>query len=147
MNKKDGTAPKRSNLGRTPKKDPATNNYMVRLNSEDNARFLTLFEQSGMRTKAHFIVARIFNKEFKVININKAAVDYYTRLTSLYSQFRAIGVNYNQVVKVLNSNFTEKKALAFLYRLEKQTMELVALNRQIIELTKEFEQEWLQKLM
>ena len=54
-------------------------------------------------------------------------------------------LNYNQVVKVLNSNFTEKKALAFLYRLEKQTMELVALNRQIIELTKEFEQEWLQK--
>jgi hypothetical protein len=49
------------------------------------------------------------------------------------------------VVKVLNSNFTEKKALAFLYRLEKQTMGLVALNRQIIELTKEFEQKWLQK--
>ena len=118
---------------------------MVRLNSEDNARFLTLFEQSGMRTKAHFIVARIFNKEFKVININKSAVDYYTRLTSLYSQFRAVGVNYNQVVKALNSNFTEKKALAFLYRLEKQTMELVALNKQIIELTKEFEQKWLQK--
>ena len=145
MNKKDETAPKRSNLGRIPMKDPATNNYMVRFNSEDNARFLTLFEHSGMRTKAHFIVARIFNKEFKVININKAAVDYYTRLTSLYSQFRAIGVNYNQVVKVLNSNFTEKKALAFLYRLEKQTMELVALNRQIIELTKEFEQKWLRK--
>lgn len=145
MKKKNETAPKRSNLGRIPKNDPATNNYMVRLNSEDNARFLTLFEQSGMRTKAHFIVARIFNKEFKVININKAAVDYYTRLTSLYSQFRAIGVNYNQVVKALNSNFTEKKALAFLYRLEKQTMELVALNRQIIELTKEFEQKWLQK--
>lgn len=145
MKKKDETAPKRSNLGRIPKKDPATNNYMVRLNSEDNARFLTLFEQSGMRTKAHFIVARIFNKEFKVISINKAAVDYYTRLTSLYSQFRAIGVNYNQVVKALNSNFTEKKALAFLYRLEKQTMELVALNRQIIELTKEFEHKWLQK--
>ncbi len=145
MKKKNETAPKRSNLGRIPKNDPATNNYMVRLNSEDKARFLTLFEQSGMRTKAHFIVARIFNKEFKVININKAAVDYYTRLTSLYSQFRAIGVNYNQVVKALNSNFTEKKALAFLYRLEKQTIELVALNRQIIELTKEFEQKWLQK--
>jgi len=55
---------------------------MVRLNSEDNARFLTLFEQSAMHTKVHFILDRIFNKELQVININKASVDYYTRLTS-----------------------------------------------------------------
>ena len=69
MNKKKETAPKRSNLGRIPKKDPATNNYMVRLNSEDNARVLTFFEQSVMHTKAHFILAKIFNKEFKMISV------------------------------------------------------------------------------
>ena len=39
---------------------------------------------------------------FKVIKIDKAAVEYYTRLTALYSQFRGIAVNYNQVVKALN---------------------------------------------
>jgi len=49
------------------------------------------------------------------------------------------------VVKALNSNFTEKKALAFLYKLEKYTLELVALNKQIIALSKEFEEQWLQK--
>ena len=51
----------------------------------------------------------------------------------------------NQVVKALNTNFSEKKALAFLYKLEKVTMELADLNRQIIELTREFETRWLQR--
>ena len=65
--------------------------------------------------------------------------------TYLYSQYRGIAVNYNQVVKALNTNFSEKKALAFLYKLEKATMELADLNRQIIELTREFETRWLQR--
>lgn len=98
-----------------------------------------------MRTKAHFITARIFGEPFKVIKIDKAAVEYYTWLTALYSQYRGIAVNYNQVVKALNTNFSEKKALAFLYKLEKATMELADLNRQIIELTREFETRWLQR--
>jgi len=80
-----------------------------------------------------------------VIKIDKGAVDYYTRLTTFYAQFRGIGVNYNQLIKALNANFTEKKALAFLYKLENETKELVALNRQIIKLTEEFEQKWLRK--
>ena len=76
--------------------------------------------------------------------IDKGAVDYYTRLTSFYAQYRAIGVNYNQVVKALNSNFSEQKALAYLYKLEKATIELVKLNHDIIELTRDFELKWLQ---
>jgi hypothetical protein len=49
------------------------------------------------------------------------------------------------VVKELHSNFSEKKALAFLYKLERLTVELVETNQKIIELTKEFEKKWLQK--
>ncbi|GHT08682.1 hypothetical protein FACS189432_04550 [Bacteroidia bacterium] len=48
------------------------------------------------------------------------------RLTTFHSQFRAIGVNYNQVVKHLKATFTEKMALAMLYKLEKATIELVS---------------------
>ena len=100
--------------GRYYKLDPAICRYQVRLNMRDNAKFLTLFEQSGMKTKSRFIVARIFNKEFTVHKINKSAIDYTIRLTSLYTQYRAIGVNYNQVLKILNSNFSEKRALSYL---------------------------------
>lgn len=52
---------------------------------------------------------------------------------------------HNQVVKALNSNFSEKKALAFLYKLEKATTELAVLNRQVIDLTNECRELWLPK--
>lgn len=130
------------NPGRKPKVNPAIFCYMVRLNALDNARFLSLFEQSGMKTKAQFIVSRIFNEEFKVLKIDKSAFDYYTRLTNFYGQFRAVGTNYNQVVKTLKTNFTEKKALAFLYKLEKETIKLVEISRKIEALTAEFKQKF-----
>lgn len=70
-------------------------------------------------------------------------MDYYMRLTTFHSQFRAIGVNYNQAVKSIKFAFEEKKALLLLLlllaKLEKSTLELVVLNRQVIDLTQEFE--------
>ena len=57
----------------------------------------------------------------------------------MFSQFRSIGILYNQTVKELHSNFSEKKALALLYKLEHYTVELVKTNQQIIVLTKQFE--------
>ena len=47
------------------------------------------------------------------------------KLTTLYGQFRSVGVNYNQTVVAMKSNFTEKKAFAMLAKLEKLTLELV----------------------
>ena len=131
--------------GRKPKKDPCKHRYAISLNDVDNARFLSLFEASGMDVKAHFITATLFEKPVKVVKIDKAAMDYYMRLTTLHSQFRAIGVNYNQVTKALKTTFSQRTALAFLYKLEKATFELVATNQKIIQLTKEFETKWLQK--
>jgi hypothetical protein len=46
---------------------------------------------------------------------------------------------------MLYTNFTEKKAGAYLYRLEKQTMELSALAKKVIQLTEEFETNHLKK--
>lgn len=136
---------KRRKSGRIPKNDPAKRRHVFYLNQADEARFLSLFEQSGMDVMAHFITSCIFDKPIKVIKIDKGIQDYYMRLTTFFGQFRAIGVNYNQLVKSLNSNFSEKKALAFLYKLEQATIELAQLNRQIITLTNEFEQKYLIK--
>jgi hypothetical protein len=136
---------KQKQVGRKPKADPCRHRYSFNLNDSENAQFLSLFDSSGLKEKAHFITACVFNRELKVVKIDKAAMDYYMRLTTFHSQFRAIGNNYNQVTKAIKTVFTDKKALAFLYKLEKATQELVAVNRQIIQLTEEFEQRWLQK--
>ncbi len=136
---------KKHNGGRKQKANPRKHRYSFNLNNEDNARFLSLFEASGMEVKAHFITACVFEKPLKVIKIDKGTIDYYMRLTNFYGQFRAVGVNYNQVTKAIKNNFSEKKALAFLSQLEKATLELVAINKKVMDLTREFEGRWLQK--
>jgi len=140
------TEKKYQNLGgRKPKADPAVFRYSIRFNATEHNEFLSRFERSGINVKTHFIRACIFNRELKTVKIDKAAMDYYMRLTTFHSQFRAIGTNYNQVTKALKATFTEKKALAFLFKLEKATLELVNIYKQISDLTDEFERKYLQK--
>jgi len=125
-------------VGRKPKTDRCRHRLAINLNDADYAQFLTLFEASGLPDKARFITSCIFNRQLKVVKIDKATMDYYMRLTTFHAQFRAIGVNYNQVTKALKATYTEKKALAFLYKLEQATRELVSLQHKIITLTEEF---------
>lgn len=138
---------KRRNVGGKPSKpDKASHQVMVRFTDEEYARFLTMYEQSGVYAKAVFIKARVFGAEFRVLKVDKTLVDYYTRLSSLHAQYRAVGVNYNQTVKESKSRFSEKKAMALLFKLEKATVDLADLSRQILDLTHEFQQQWLPKL-
>jgi hypothetical protein len=47
----------------------------------------------------------LFEKQIKTVKVDLAAMDYYMRLTTLYGQFRAVGVNYNQIVKIVPQFF------------------------------------------
>lgn len=131
--------------GRNPKIDPSIHRHVFRLTEKENARLLSLYEASGMHNKAKFIISLLFEKEIKTIKIDKGTIDFYMRLTSFHSQFRSAGVNYNQVVKLLYRNFSEKKAAAYLYKLEKQTAEFATLCRKIILIAQEFEDKHLKK--
>ena len=131
--------------GRPPKNDPATNRISVNLSDVEYADFLTLYEKSGVHSKTSFIKARIFNESFRVVKIDGSLLEYTQLLSSLYNQYRSVGVNYNQTVSTLKSKFEERKALAMLYKLEQQTAELVLVSRQILALSQEFRRLWLQK--
>lgn len=122
--------------------NPKTHCVMVRFDDEEHARFLTMYEQSGEYAKAVFIKAMVFGEEFKVIRVDNSFPEYYAKLSDLHAQFRRIGVNYNQTVKELKSRFSEKKAMALLYKLEGITRELVAVSREVVALTQKFEREW-----
>ena len=103
---------KQNKGGRKAKTDPSIHRHVFRLTDEENAKLLSLFEASGMPNKAKFIISLLFNKEMKSVKIDKGTVDFYMRLTSFHSQFRSVGVNYNQIVKLLYKHFSEKKAAA-----------------------------------
>ena len=123
-------------VGRPLKKEKASHCCMVRFTDTEFARFLTLYEQSGVPNRAVFIKARVFDETFRVIKVDRSLLDYYQKLTTLYGQFRSVGVNYNQTVVALKSNFTEKKAFA---------LELAAVGGEIVHLTREFQEKWSQR--
>ena len=136
---------KKSKYGRNPKLNPKTHCVMVRFDDVEWNRFLMMYEESNVYAKAVFLKAHFFGQKFKVLKVDKTLVDYYTKLSDFHAQFRAVGTNYNQVVKELRLHFSEKKAMALLYKLEQHTVELVKLSRRIVELSREMEAKWSQK--
>ena len=77
-----------------------------------------------------------------MIKTDRGTLEYVAKLTQLHAQYRAIGVHYNQVVKELRTRFSERKALAMLYKLEKATMQLVEINSRIVALSEEFRRKY-----
>ena len=116
---------KRNRGGRNPKLDPATNRITVNFISKEYNEFLTKFERSGMTSKSAFIKARIFGEPFHVVTFDKSQHEYYAKLSDFHSQFRMVGNNYNKTLKELKTRFSERRAMALVYRLEKYMMQLV----------------------
>lgn len=87
----------------------------------------------------------LLRAEVRVLKVDKTLVDYYTKLSDFHAQFRGIGTNYNQVVKELRIHFSEKKAMALLYKLEKHTIDLVKLSQEIVELSRKMYARWEQQ--
>lgn len=104
---------KQNKGGRPTLDDPAKHRHVLYLNDRENVRFLSQWEQSGVTSKSRFIAARLFGEPFRVVKVDKSAVEYCARLTEFYAQFRAVAVNYNQVVKALHSNFPRKRHWLF----------------------------------
>ncbi len=130
---------KSSKYGRNPKLNPKTHCVMVRFDDVEWDRFLTMYEESQVYAKAVFLKAHFFGQKFKVLKVDKTLVDYCTKLSDFHAQFRAIGTNYNQVVKELRCHFSEQKAMALLYKLEQRTIDLVRVSREIAELSREMQ--------
>lgn len=138
---KEQKAP-RGQRGTTRENDPAVYRFSVNFSAVEHARFLDLYEQSGLLSKAAFIKARVFNEAFRVVKTDRGTLEYVAKLTAFHAQFRAVGTNYNQVVKELHAHFSEKKTLALLYKLERATRELAAVGQQVVSLSEEFKQRW-----
>lgn len=123
-----------------------THRYNFRLSEYEDAKFKKLYEQSGAKTLTEFITNCILDKPFKVETTDKSAHDICIKLIATNAEIKKIGVNYNQVVQALKHAFTEKLALAYLYRLEKRTIELVTHLQKVTNLAEEYKRRWLEKM-
>ena len=130
--------------GRNPKLDPAVNRYCVRFTDEENKRLLAMFKQSGMPYMACFIKAQFFGQEFRTLTDDGSMKPYNEKLSSLHSQFRQLGNDYNLALKELKVHFSEPHAIQLLCRMEKSLMQMVEVMDRVRQLTEEVRiaQEW-----
>lgn len=111
--------------------------YAFRLDDSETTEFEKQYIASGAKTRTEFILAALFGRKITRVVVDMEKHEYILTLSNLQRQFRAIGINYNQVVTALNSNpnLSEKKVLSMLYKLEQHTLDLIRTNREILSLT------------
>ena len=113
--------------------------WHVRLpNPKEQLRVIDLYHKSGSKSKSEFVRARLLGEHFKVITVDKSAVEYYRKLSELTAQVHKIGVNYNQVVRLLHITEREITAQTLLQELIRLTKELTALQEQAMSLTVDY---------
>lgn len=118
--------------------------YSFRLTEEQNIRFCQMLCEAGCEgNRSRFIVKRIFAEEFRVLRRDPTKIEFVARLNDFYFQFQRVGNNYNQVVKAINTHFSQSAIPKQVMLLEHQTRELIAQSIQIVKLVRQAE-EWLQ---
>ena len=102
-----------------------------------------MLSEAGLEhNRSRFIVERIFGEEFIVIRRDPSKVQFIARLNDFYFQFQKLGNNYNQVVKAINTHFSNITIPHQIAMLEQRTRELKALSIEILNLAKQAK-EWL----
>ena len=105
---------------------------------KDQLPAIDLYNKSGAVSKSDFVRARILGESFKVITVDKSAVEYYRKLSDLTAQVHKIGVNYNQVVQLMHLYTAEKSVKALLQELILLTKELTVCQEQTVSLTVDY---------
>ena len=104
-------------------------------NVKDQLRAIDLYNKSGAISKSDFVRARILGESFKVITVDKSAVEYYRKLSELTAQVHRIGTNYNQVVCLMHLYTADKSVKALLRELINLTNEIKSIQEQAMDLT------------
>ena len=123
---------KKKLTGRKPKLNPCTHCVMVRFNDEEYTKFMARYKESGVYAKAVFCKSMVFGESFRVIKENEKMRPFSEKLNGYHSQFRTLATVYNQIVKEMHVNFSERKTMALMQRLEKTTKEMTALAKDVI---------------
>ena len=96
-----------TNQKRTQQPKTPSYKYSFRFNEEQNIRFNELLCKAGLEhNRSRFIVKRIFGEEFVVVRRDPSKVQFVARLNDFYFQFQKLGNNYNQIVKAVNTHFS-----------------------------------------
>lgn len=131
-----------SKIGRPPSPNRCTHCVMVRFDDLEWDALTRMMEKADETVRATFIKRLVFGKPFKVLTTDRSLAVYCAKLSEFFAQYRTVGVNYDLIVKELRANFTEKKAMTLLYKLEKATIEMAKITADVRALSLQFDEQW-----
>lgn len=131
-----------SKIGRPPSPNRCTHCVMVRFDDLEWDALTRMMEKADETVRATFIKRLVFGKPFKVLATDRSLAVYCAKLSEFFAQYRTVGVNYDLIVKELRANFTEKKAMTLLYKLEKATIEMAKITADVRALSLQFDEQW-----
>ena len=131
--------------GRPPVANKCIHCVKVRFDDLEWDSFIGMMEKANQDVKATFIKQLVFSRPFRVLKTDRSLAVFCAKLSEFFAQFRTLGVNYNLIVKELRTEFSEKKAMQYLYKLEKATIEMAKILAEVKALTVKFDEVWSQK--
>lgn len=128
--------------GRPPVANKCSHHVKVSFDDLEWDALTRMMEKADETVRATFIKRLVFGKPFKVLITDRSLAVYCAKLSEFFAQYRTVGVNYDLVVKELRANFTEKKAMTLLYKLEKATIEMAKITADVRALSLQFDEQW-----
>lgn len=128
--------------GRPPVANKCSHHVKVSFDDLEWDALTRMMEKADETVRATFIKRLVFGKPFKVLTTDRSLAVYCAKLSEFFAQYRTVGVNYDLVVKELRANFTEKKAMTLLYKLEKTTIEMAKITDDVRALSLQFDEQW-----
>ena len=128
--------------GRPPVANKCSHHVKVSFDDLEWDALTRMMEKADETVRATFIKRLVFGKPFKVLTTDRSLAVYCAKLSEFFAQYRTVGVNYDLVVKELRANFTEKKAMTLLYKLEKTTIEMAKITADVRALSLQFDEQW-----
>lgn len=128
--------------GRPPVANKCSHHVKVSFDDLEWDELSRMMEKANATVKATFIKQLVFGKPFKVLTTDRSLAVYCAKLSEFFAQYRTVGVNYDLVVKELRANFTEKKAMTLLYKLEKATIEMAKITADVRALSMQLNEQW-----
>lgn len=128
--------------GRPPVANKCSHHVKVSFDDLEWDALTRMMEKADETVRATFIKRLVFGKPFKVLTTDRSLAVYCAKLSEFFAQYRTVGGNYDLVVKELRANFTEKKAMTLLYKLEKATIEMAKITADVRALSLQFDEQW-----
>lgn len=115
--------------------------YMLNLDEEDNRVFLELFRQSKLNSKSQFLFCCVFKKEIPVRIVNENQRELISELSNYNRQIRMLGVNYNNVVRKIYTEFKPQYATNYLTELVSLSTEIVLISKKVLDFIHKYDSE------